>query len=214
MGWSDATESYNRKQNSSKFFKLQDDGERARLVLLTEPEEQEKDGPTGLFVVYSIQIWNIEAKRVQTWDMTGGQFKALLGLYRVLGHQKIYGSELVVVRTGRKGDPATTYTWASDGAISDDVRGDMAESGIAPALGAAPSSAPAAQPGRGRAPSIDELCGGIELATTLDEAKRAMAEAWSEAEQWPKLQAELQARFDIVKDRLTTTTVQRAKPRF
>lgn len=214
MGWNDATESYNKRQNSSKFFKLADDGDRARLVLLTEPEELEKEGSTGMFTVYSLQIWNIDHKRTQTWDMTGGQFKSLLGLYQLLGHAKIYSSELVVIRTGRKGDPATTYTWASDGPISDDTRGDMAEQGIAPAVGSAAAPGGHSAPARRGEVTLADLVGGIELATTLDEAKRAMAEAWSEAAGNPKLQDQLQAKFDVIKDRLTTQQVQRSKPRF
>lgn len=214
MGWNDAAASMAARAATGRYFKLADDGDQGRLVLLTEPEEVEKDGNNGPYTVFSVEIWNVDAKRKQTWDMTGGPFKTLLGLYKLLGHRKIYASELVVCRVGRKGDTSTTYTWAADGAITDDTVAAMLEQGIAPPTGS-PAPAPSVSAGRGKQPPrVEDLIGGVELATTLEEARAAFGAAWADAEGHPGVQEQLQQRFDVIKDKLTTNTVQRRKPNF
>jgi hypothetical protein len=92
MSWESSEETAKQKANLGRYFKLQDDGDLARLVLLTEPDEQEKEGSTGPFTVYSLDVWNVDGSKRQTWDMGSSQFKSLLGMKRALGLAKLYSA--------------------------------------------------------------------------------------------------------------------------
>jgi hypothetical protein len=201
MSWESSEETAKQKANLGRYFKLQDDGDLARLVLLTEPDEQEKEGSTGPFTVYSVDVWNVDGSKRQTWDMGSSQFKSLLGMKRALGLAKLYSQELIVVRNGRKGDTGTTYTWTADGKITEDTLDAMAAAGEAPAhkQGAptikqkqAPAPAPAAKIG----PTVGSLEGGLVLADTLDELRQAFEQAWGDAEGWDDVQAGLQTVYE------------------
>ena len=202
MGWGESEESIKQRGNAGRYFKLQDDGDQARLVLLTEPDEQEKDGASGVFTVYSLEIWNVDAGKRQTWDMGASQFRSLLGLKRALGLAKLYSNELIVVRNGRKGDTAVSYTWTPDGKIGAGTLEAMAEAGVAtaPMVGAperqaqaharpapvqAPAKVPAGPLGPGPKGALDMMLTG-----TLADLRMAFEAAWNMA--GPADQDELQ----------------------
>ena len=211
MGWGQSEESIKQRGNAGRYFKLQDDGDQARLVLLTEPDEQEKDGASGPFTVYSLEIWNVDAGKKQTWDMGVSQFKSLLGLKRALGLAKLYSNELIVVRNGRKGDTAVSYTWTPDGKISADTLEGMTEAGVAmaPMVGAPerPTKAPAkasAQPAPvqapAKAPAGPKGALDMMLAGTLADLRQAFEAAWNMA--GPADQDELQTLYQQRKTEL------------
>jgi len=204
MAWDDSEENYKNRRNTGKFFKLEDDGDRARLVLLTEPDEQEKEGSNGPFTVWSIDVWNVDSGKRQTWDMGSSQFKSLLGFKRAVGLSKLYSQELIVVRNGRKGDTQTSYTWTSDGPIAGETLDAMEQAGVAPARQATASSSSSRQaPTQGRptptqkakGPTVGELEGGMVLATSKDDLRAEFEKAWHDADGHDAVQDQLQARY-------------------
>lgn len=208
MSWESSEETAKQRGNLGRYFKLQDDGDQARLVLLTEPDEQEKEGSTGPFTVYSVDVWNVDGAKRQTWDMGSSQFKSLLGMKRALGLAKLYSHELIVVRNGRKGDTGVSYTWTADGKITEDTSEQMAADGVEPAVKAGapakPAPAPAAAaPAAKRGPTLQSLEGGLALATTLVELREAFEKAWSDAEGLDDLQGGLQAIYERCKAELS-----------
>lgn len=216
MSWETAEENAKQRANLGRYFKLSDDGDQARLVLLTEPDEQEKEGSNGPYTVYSVDVWNVEGQKRQTWDMGSSQFKSLLGMKRALGLAKLYGSELIVVRNGKKGDTQTSYTWTADGRISQDTLEAMAEAGVAPSV-QQPAPAPAARaaaPAAKRAPTAAQLEGGLVLATTLPELRQAFEQAWQDADGHEDVQAGLQARYEDCKAKLAAPAPAKRAPSF
>lgn len=218
MSWESSEENAKARANLGRYFKLQDDGDQARLVLLTEPDEIEKDGSNGPFTVYSLDVWNVDGGKRQTWDMGSSQFKSLLGMKRALGLAKLYSHELIVVRNGRKGDTGTTYTWTADGKITEDTLAMMADEGVEPAvkIGAPagkPAPAPAAKPAAKRGPTVQSLEGGLVLAGTLDELRQAFEQAWADAEGYDDVQSGLQAVYEKCKADLSTPAPAAPKKR-
>jgi len=202
MAWDDSEQSYKNKANTGRYFKLADDGDTGRIVLLTEPDEQEKEGNNGPFTVWTIDLWNVEGGKRQTWDMGSSQFKSLLGFKRAIGLQKLYSQELIVVRTGSKGDTQTTYTWAGDGPISGDTLEAMEAAGVAPARQATSSSSSRQAPTQSRPASQQakqvtaaELEGGMVLAMNKDELRAEFERAWHDADGNDAVQDQLQARY-------------------
>lgn len=209
MSWESSEENAKQRANLGRYFKLSDDGDQARLVLLTEPDEQEKEGSNGPYTVYSVDVWNVDGCKLQTWDMGSAQFKSLLGMKRALGLARLYASELIVVRNGRKGDTSTTYTWTADGAITQDTLDAMADKGVAPSRqsgGATTSSSSTSKPAQRQAsktaPTAQQLEGGMVLATSLDELRQAFEQAWQDADGHGEVQAELQATYYNCKSKL------------
>ena len=222
MSWESSEETAKQRANLGRYFKLQDDGDQARLVLLTEPDEQEKEGSTGPFSVYSLDVWNVDGAKRQTWDMGSSQFKSLLGMKRALGLAKLYSHELIVVRNGRKGDTSVSYTWTADGKITEHTSEQMAAADVEPAVKAAAPAKPApaqkpapaaAAPAAKRGPTLQSLEGGLALATTLVELREAFEKAWSDAEGLDDLQAGLQAVYERCKAELSMAAPAPAKKR-
>ena len=208
MSWETSEENAKQRANLGRYFKLADDGDQARLVLLTEPDEQEKDGSNGPYTVYTVDVWNVDGAKRQTWDMGSSQFKSLLGMKRALGLAKLYGSELIVVRNGRKGDTQTTYTWTADGRISQDTLEAMAEAGVTPSVqqgGPAPRAAAptTARLTIGAVNYAAQLEGGMVLATTLPELRAAFEQAWADSDGHDDVQAVLQQVYEATKAKLT-----------
>lgn len=222
MAWDDSEQSYKNKANTGHYFKLQDDGDTARIVLLTEPDEQEKDGNNGLYTVWSIDLWNVEGGKRQTWDMGSSQFKSLLGFKRAIGMAKLYSQELVVVRTGKKGDTQTTYTWAADGPIAGDTLDAMEAAGVAPARQAtasssstrqAPTQSRQAPTQKAKAPTVGDLEGGMVLATSKEDLRVEFEKAWHDADGHDAVQDQLQARYEQLLSALDKPAAEAPKKR-
>lgn len=214
MGWDDSEEGHKKRQNNGKFFKLEDDGARARVVVLTEPEEEEiQGGVNGTWVAYTVELWNVEHNKRQSWGMGSRAFKSLCGLKNAIGKAKLHGSELIVVRSGRKGDTETTYTWVADGPVTADARmaieleqratGNRWVGAGTPASTSARTEGPPAPK-----PARTDLDGGLKLATSVDELASAFRTAWADCGEDAATQAHLQALYNQCK-----TALQAAKPR-
>lgn len=209
MSWETSEENQKQRANLGKYFKLADDGDQARIVLLTEPDEQEKEGNNGAYTVYTIDVWNVDGTKVQTWDMGSAQFKSLLGMKRMLGLPKLYGGELIVARNGKKGDTSVTYAWTIDGPITAATLEAMHLQGVTPARiagGAVPAGRPAPAPVDRpfhAVPVAANLEGGMVLATNLTELRTAFENAWAEADGFEAVQVQLQARYEACKAELS-----------
>lgn len=217
MSWESSEETAKAKAAGGKYFKLADDGDQARIVLLTEPQEQEKEGSSGSYTVYTVDIWNVDAGRVQTWDMGPSQFKSLLGIKRMLGIAKLYAHELIVLRNGKKGDTQVSYTWTADGKLTSDTVQAMAAVGIS-ATGTAEQFETARKPVDvpfHDAPTVASLEGGIVLATSLPELRAAFEKAWADADGHDAVQSALQARYESCKAALSKpVAAQKRAPAF
>jgi hypothetical protein len=195
MGWDQSEERQRQKASGGKYFKLQGDGDTARIVLLSEPQEVEKNGQNGPYVVFSIEIWNVEACRAQTWDMSSSPFKGLLGLKKAIGLVKLYNRELVVVRSGEAGSMQVSYTFTPDEPIQADTLEAMADAGCAP-FEVAGAVKPAS---RKPAPTVAGLEGALRLATSLPELRVAFEAAWAEADGHEAVQSGLQVVYQTCK---------------
>lgn len=219
MSWETSEENQKQRANLGKYFKLADDGDQARIVLLTEPDEQEKEGSNGAYTVYTLDVWNVEGGKVQTWDMGSAQFKSLLGMKRMLGLPKLYGGELIVARNGKKGDTSVTYAWTIDGPITPATVEAMSLVGVKPArLAGAPAAKAAAPVDRPfhDAPVAANLEGSMVLATSLTELRSAFEGAWAAADGHDAVQAQLQARYEACKVELSKppAATQKRAPAF
>lgn len=107
---------------SGKFLKLVNDGDNARIILLSAPVKQTKQGNSGAFDVYTSDVWNCLQSKQQSFDMAPAQIDGLIALKRKVGQDTIFASELVVVRKGVAGSRTTTYEWTVAGPISDATR--------------------------------------------------------------------------------------------
>lgn len=195
MGWDSSEQRAAKSANTGKWFKLADDGEQARVVLLSEPDEVEKEGKTGPYVSFSVDLWNVETRKRQTWEMGSSAFRGLVGLKKAVGLGKLYSRELIVIRQGKAGDPQTAYTWTPDGKVEEDTLDAMAGANCYPLqVGGAPAPAPAPA-ARKAAPTASALEGGMVLATTLPELRSAFETAWADAVDFETVQAELQVRY-------------------
>lgn len=206
MSWETSEENQKERANLGKYFKLADDGDQARIVLLTEPDEQEKEGSNGAYTVYTLDVWNVDGGKVQTWDMGSAQFKSLLGMKRMLGLPKLYGGELIVARNGKKGDTSVIYAWTIDGPITPATVDAMSVVGVKPArmdgLQPARTAAPIDKPFHDE-PSVEKLEGGMVLATSLTELRSAFEQAWAAADGFDAVQGKLQVRYESCKAELS-----------
>lgn len=209
MSWEGAEDRARQQAAGGKYFKLSGDGDRARIVLLSEPEEVEKDGANGAYTSFVVQVWTVsigpadEEKAVgkaQQWDMGSSAFKGLLAVKRAIGLRKLYGCQLVVVRSGEARSMQTSYSFTPDGPIGIDVEGDIADAGLSlfavagPAPAApAPAAARRAPVPAKAAPTCSALEGGLKLATSLPELRQAFEAAWADADGYDTVQTELQA---------------------
>jgi len=111
------------RTSGSKFLKLESDGDAARIVLLSTPTRQEKQGgSSGTFVVYSVDVWNVLAAKAQTFDMAAAQVDGLIALKAQVGQDVLFSSELAVVRKGAAGDKGTKYLWTVASGITEQTR--------------------------------------------------------------------------------------------
>lgn len=95
----------------------------------------------------------------------------------------------------------TSYSFTPDGPIGLEVEGDIADAGLTLFRVEAPASAPARRPvpadapapaARKPAPTCAALEGGLKLAMSLQELRAAFEAAWSDADGFEAVQAELQ----------------------
>lgn len=119
--WDEAAEAAKKYTNQGGLFlRLADDGDKALVVFMGEPQPQEvvwtgdghepydadkhgKDKKPSLRI--KINVFNTTEKQMQIWDMNSATFKSLLQLRAKYGLGKVYE----VTRNGKKGDPKTTY---------------------------------------------------------------------------------------------------------
>jgi hypothetical protein len=199
--WDDTEKQYNENRNKgSKFLKFENDGDRAELVFLSPPEPVEKEGSDGsTWTAYVVEVWNLEGGKEgtggkQTWDMGASPFKALLGLKRAIGVQRLESSVVAVVRNGAKGDTKTSYTMIPLGEVPADLAGQIsAATGVvvrsAPAQvqaprqqAQAPAQRPAQAPAQAPAPGFfgPDLT-AIHAAPDLVALNAAVGVAWEQA---------------------------------
>lgn len=227
MSWEGAEDRQKQQAAGGKFFKLADDGDRARFVLLSEPEEVEKNGQNGPYVQFVVQIFTLAVGaadderwvgKAQQWDMGASAFKALLATKRAVGLRKLYGSELVVVRSGEARSMQTSYTIQVDGPVSSDALDAISDAGLAlfvpagsaPAVPPRKPAAPVAAPAK-VAPTCAALEGGLKLATSLPELRAAFEAAWADADGFEAVQGELQAVYLACKAALEAPVAKPAK---
>ena len=215
MGWNDSEENHFRRRNTGKYFKLEEDGQTERLVILTEPEEQEKDGQNGPWVAYQVDLWNVTAGKRQSWDMGSSAFKGLVGLKKAIGKDKLHASELVVVRNGAKGDTKTSYTFVPDGKVTppvvDAIVGDQRVNGGPWPFAPRGQAAPVVDRPFHDTTARTDLDGGLYLATSLAELQAAFLQAWGEAGN-DATQAHLQAVYDKLAPQLQAAAAAAAAP--
>lgn len=144
MSWTQAEEDRRQEQQSSQYLKLAKGGDNAHVVLLSQPQKQDKvNNDNRPFRVYTVEVWNAQTKRKQTFDMAPRAFDALVDLKNRIGMDALSSSVLSVVRTQGPTQFDVNYTWgqaAQNQPYSPElgweaVVEDMQQAGVAPLAG-------------------------------------------------------------------------------
>ncbi|MBM5812992.1 MAG: hypothetical protein FJ191_13690 [Gammaproteobacteria bacterium] len=229
MSWEGSEDRARQQAAGGKYFKLVSDGDRARIVLLSEPEEVEKDGANGPYTAFVVAVFTISigqageerpVLKVQQWDMGASAFKGLLACKRSIGLKRLNASELIVLRTGEARSMQTSYTVTPDGGLDGSTVDAMVQCGVAP-VGGWPASASASKPAPVPAPAASKagaasvtvatLEGAMRLSTSAGELREAFEAAWSEADGLDAVQAGLQAVYVECKAQLEAAAAPKPK---